>query len=175
MCEGFTFLGLSMAKSIYGSSPRAWGLLRATMKKPGKLRFIPTCVGFTNGCGRRSFLSPVHPHMRGVYGQGGGVGAKTGRFIPTCVGFTLSWAKIFYPTTVHPHMRGVYGFIYFSLSSSSGSSPHAWGLRSSKFLSCVFLRFIPTCVGFTSMIFPGKMLVAGSSPHAWGLLRMEVI
>ena len=53
-----------------------------------KFRSIPTCVGFTENENQSLKLAAVHPHVRGVYGQGGGAAVAQVRSIPTCVGFT---------------------------------------------------------------------------------------
>ena len=71
-----------------GSSPRAWGIrLNSERSKPfgavhphvrgvyewtavavlRSVRFIPTCVGYTDSHAGRSMPGTVHPHVRGVY------------------------------------------------------------------------------------------------------------
>ena len=72
------------------------------------LRFIPTYVGHTSPCVMQFGIHSVHPHLRGAYVGGAGVGAALfgsspptwgiqkskplgqtqGRFIPTYVGHT---------------------------------------------------------------------------------------
>ena len=54
-------------RSKYGSSPRAWGLLRISRYLRNINRFIPTCVGFTRKKATTHDAKPVHPHVRGVY------------------------------------------------------------------------------------------------------------
>ena len=55
-----------------GSPPRAWGIRPPLFTNRRAFRFTPTCVGNT----RRRFSMvvdpPVHPHVRGEYGAGGG-------------------------------------------------------------------------------------------------------
>ena len=186
----FSLLHASLRRS--GSSPRAWGIQnRACNARPG-CRFIPTCVGYTDGVKVTGSLLPVHPHVRGVYQmelyehvfytgsspRAWGIrqhptnGSLSGRFIPTCVGYTAFWPGWPCSAAVHPHVRGVYrGHL---------------GQGQNDF------RFIPTCVGYTAhasalMIRsavhphvrgvyakPGCTLVDadGSSPRAWGILKM---
>ena len=138
------------------------------------MRFIPTCVGFTDrtpvGCGAAS----VHPHMRGVYEDSALLPHWYHRFIPTCVGFTEA--------------------VNNGKSNPDGSSPHAWGLQIAADVIKKCGRFIPTCVGFTQKhlafqapvpvhphmrgVYPGPVcdpaFAVGSSPHAWGLLYQIV-
>ena len=92
--------------------------------------------------------------------------------------------------TVHPHMRGELMVVTFPASSVAGSSPHAWGTHTPSAQDGRSVRFIPTCVGNSSLnslrldtatVHPhmrGELLLAvqqdscyfGSSPHAWGTL-----
>ena len=78
-------------------------------------RFIPTCVGHTSRSFSRAARRSVHPHMRGAYRHQSAAAVRAGRFIPTCVGHTSLRAC--------PRI------------SSSGSSPHAWGIRMQKSFS----------------------------------------
>ena len=48
-----------------GSSPRAWGTSGSNEVKPGKVRFIPTCVGNVWLLCKGSTRKTVHPHVRG--------------------------------------------------------------------------------------------------------------
>ncbi len=52
-----------------GSSPRAWGTRGHHHLTPVARRFIPTCVGNTPLCRRRSMATPVHPHVRGEHAR----------------------------------------------------------------------------------------------------------
>ena len=52
---------------VRGSSPRVWGIPILKIKFHVLLRFIPTRVGNTHHCGRRSCSIPVHPHACGEY------------------------------------------------------------------------------------------------------------
>ena len=54
---------------LYGSSPRAWGLCEGVFLRVGKVRFIPTCVGFILLLFPDGVKRSVHPHVRGVYSQ----------------------------------------------------------------------------------------------------------
>ena len=91
-----------------GSSPRAWGILANQKPSLACFRFIPTCVGNTQGMTVPQWLFPVHPHVRGEYDDGPSVKVNDDgssprawgirfdqiernqcqRFIPTCVGNT---------------------------------------------------------------------------------------
>ena len=152
-----------------GSSPRAWGILLPPLGLDEVLRFIPTCVGNT-GRRRRTSLPPsVHPHVRGEYAcldtinrfingsspRAWGIHADlpgkgtAHRFIPTCVGNTWSGACTRRLPTVHPHVRGEYAHAFAHDLLDVGSSPRAWGIQLSAYMSEEAIRFIPTCVGNT--------------------------
>ena len=174
---------------LTGSSPHAWGIPCHRLTELPLVRFIPTCVGHTNGF--LSFISvePVHPHMRGAYlHKQPDIAVTIGssphawgilhrcnnripcnRFIPTCVGHT------------HATLNQVLTMF--------GSSPHAWGIRPYCLERQHILRFIPTCVGHTflsicqpdavtvhphmrgayELICSPALICCGSSPHAWGI------
>ena len=132
-------------------------------------RFTPTCVGNTNIFARSCGSLPVHPHMRGEYGElllshqfhGGspphawGIRRSSmrrhlrGRFTPTCVGNTECRLGITFLSTVHPHMRGEYSGSRLFSSARSGSPPHAWGILLLSISHLPPYRFTPTCVGNT--------------------------
>ena len=73
------------------------------------------------------------------------------RFIPTCVGNTISSAEKRMPRPVHPHMRGEYQKRAKIKNSVDGSSPHAWGILALRLNGVTRGRFIPTCVGNTTI------------------------
>ena len=54
-------------RKTFGSSPRAWGLLDLVRHVVQVPRFIPTCVGLTQGHKAGSRAASVHPHVRGAY------------------------------------------------------------------------------------------------------------
>jgi len=191
-----------------GSSPHAWGTQRRTEARAPSVRFIPTCVGNTVPEPVASSMSSVHPHMRGEHmlscssaslACGSSPHAwgtplssssrfRSSRFIPTCVGNTAT--DILFPPVppVHPHMRGEHPSQVRQREAEDGSSPHAWGTRSTHRHRLPRSRFIPTCVGntgptphdrFRDAVHPhmrgeheiftcGPMKMTGSSPHAWG-------
>ena len=152
-----------------GSSPHAWGTLQTRCANFDSPRFIPTRVGNTlsstcsNGC------PAVHPHTRGehVFGtasvpscsgssphawgthQAPGLDLFLARFIPTRVGNTPSVPVESSRSAVHPHTRGEHACRDRVASSSSGSSPHAWGTLVIRAHDFLVLRFIPTRVGNT--------------------------
>ena len=94
--------------SVYGSSPRAWGIQGRAAETVRPFRFIPTCVGNTEDIKCPKKRISVHPHVRGEYkikndamsDQDGSsprawgilagevVAKDIARFIPTCVGNT---------------------------------------------------------------------------------------
>ena len=65
-------------------------------------------------------------------------------------------------------MRGEHRTGDRPLRTLSGSSPHAWGTRTGGNWFERPFRFIPTCVGNTSVIRRPLIGSNGSSPHAWG-------
>ena len=152
-----------------GSSPHAWGIPEPPYGPPYNPRFIPTCVGNTSTQLLQQVEHTVHPHMRGEYscriaGSSGHSGSsphawgirprfflqhEAGRFIPTCVGNTAASRMAPRSRPVHPHMRGEYMVKSYTASGYTGSSPHAWGIRSDVLGSEAGGRFIPTCVGNT--------------------------
>ena len=89
---------------------------------------------------------------------------------------------------VHPHVRGEHLGQCSARRALAGSSPRAWGTRIEHRLQLVAERFIPTCVGNTTvaMVLDSKVpvhphvrgehtlstaqikQVLGSSPRAWG-------
>jgi len=171
-------------------------------------RFIPTCVGNTSHGRIFSACRPVHPHVRGEHprtellpcAMNGSSPRAWGtrirpnaprvqvRFIPTCVGNTSLARLRNVLAAVHPHVRGEHLPHRVNMCSSCGSSPRAWGTRTSHRLRVEVGRFIPTCVGNTtdrSTAFHGKTVhphvrgehiateltqaaAGGSSPRAWG-------
>ena len=153
----------------YGSSPRAWGLPLSNAEICCDCRSIPTYVGFTFPLSLWDPLTTVHPHIRGVYYSRGTAAVArngpsphtwglllgqaqflaAGRSIPTYVGFTAS--PPMWPATkpVHPHIRGVYDRATPAVRMMDGPSPHTWGLQLGCPRAVVWLRSIPTYVGFT--------------------------
>ena len=70
-------------------------------------------------------------------------------------------------------MRGEYPLNTVRLAISTGSPPHAWGIRVHHMAVLVGGRFTPTCVGNTSAAFSGLSTLSGSPPHAWGILSVS--
>ncbi len=118
-------------------------------------------------------MLPVHPHMRGEYGdkqkkKGGARGSSPHawrisrhqrivslwkRFIPTCVENMAANLIAVHGWTVHPHMRGEYV-----------------GRTHSKWLT---VRFIPTCVENILHFEYRSATPSGSSPHAWRIFHRQ--
>ena len=166
---------MSWVLTLFGSSPRAWGIQPSTEGGPGTARFIPTCVGNTEerpastedgkGSSPRAWGIP-RPWCRK---------RPSGRFIPTCVGNTEERPA--------------------STEDGKGSSPRAWGIPGRGRAVTRWIRFIPTCVGNTayrsgagqdSAVHPhvrGEYDVVyaftqsrhGSSPRAWGIQDMGTV
>ena len=173
-----------------GSSPHAWGIRPHGLPGHHQPRFIPTCVGNTLHHRLRCLLPPVHPHMRGEYQAAKSFSTRwfgssphawgirlvaelfvqRRRFIPTCVGNTprADWEWV--QKTVHPHMRGEYRWTAPCACCSTGSSPHAWGIRDNTQTGTVPPPVHPHMRGeyhYTAGASAGRR---GSSPHAWGIL-----
>ena len=155
-----------------GSSPRAWGIHVQDHGLVTRLRFIPTCVGYTglsrghntlqSGSSPRAWgirlkaeerknTTSVHPHVRGVYGSDLLVQPVQFRFIPTCVGYTSLLFLCGLQPPVHPHVRGVYGLGSDRPCSGFRFIPTCVGYTPGYPPITPYLRFIPTCVGYTLM------------------------
>ena len=177
----------SMPVNWCGSSPHAWGTLRAAHDDRLRRRFIPTCVGNTQGGAMGPAADTVHPHMRGehvsLWWLGGGCAGSSPhawgtrqrgslaealpRFIPTCVGNTQRWASDRPSTSVHPHMRGEHAVMAVGAFALLGSSPHAWGTPKKEAHKRLQDRFIPTCVGNTRRS-PSHQMSTTVHPHMRG-------
>jgi len=112
-----------------GSSPLAWGTVKALGDGSYSDRFIPTGVGNRNQSGNSHNQQTVHPHWRGEqvsemgdrFCQGGSsplawgtvVWIRSGwlpcRFIPTGVGNSNHNNQKRHKNPVHPHWRGEQG------------------------------------------------------------------
>ena len=166
-------------------------------------------MGNTPAYAVRWIPATVHPHVRGEYRSialrvsfedgssprawgilplQGGL-STIGRFIPTCVGNTTPFFERCDKRAVHPHVRGEYVKVTLFLTTLSGSSPRAWGIRYLPQRGKDALRFIPTCVGNTGKLPTGPpdhkvhphvrgeyvssaksvLPKRGSSPRAWGI------
>src|SRR5262245_3844897 len=91
------------------------------------------------GSSPHAWGTPDHPDLR----------PRGARFIPTCVGNTGVAGIDAVHVAVHPHMRGEHRLMLPSMTTLSGSSPHAWGTRRRRGTLIIERRFIPTCVGNT--------------------------
>ncbi len=63
--RGEDLSAVSLACSMRGSPPRAWGRQHSTRDILVVERFTPTCVGKTGRASRVTPRPPVHPHVRG--------------------------------------------------------------------------------------------------------------
>jgi len=110
------------------------------------------------------------------------------RFIPTCMGNSNQAGGRTNSNAVHPHVHGELRAISRLRAAGTGSSPRAWGTLPPSAPHPASPRFIPTCMGNSTLICPGNaygsvhphvhgeldlVCVAGSSgdgssPRAWG-------
>ena len=179
--------------AVDGSSPRAWGTrgslaarqplttvhshvrggttLRSLTRTPGVIRFIPTCVGNTK---RRMVtkyvLGAVHPHVRGEHDELLDRSCRRSSVHPHVRGEHCTAAVAMMRSAVHPHVRGEHGRHLRCSRNKCGSSPIVRGGTSQDFslTPTQRRRFIPTCVGNTSMSCSLLLRDDGSSPRAWG-------
>ncbi len=155
------------AKTLAGSSPRAWGKVSSASSRSAASRIIPTCVGKSTCMAGDLGGHTDHPHVRGEkrigFGGFGGFGGSSprawgkvargreagirGRIIPTCVGKSLLFRMSCSPATDHPHVRGEKLHDPDRLGFEFGSSPRAWGKAHCFSVDYDSVRIIPTCVG----------------------------
>ena len=131
---------------------------------------IPARAGFTpGGCPRRADRRD-HPRSRGVYCVGAphlrrrlgssplarglrGADApreRARRIIPARAGFTTGGGRLRHPVGDHPRSRGVYASRSTQLTTRSGSSPLARGLRKRPLPHYDARGIIPARAGFTA-------------------------
>ena len=145
--RGEQFLITERQRSIFGSSPRAWGTGYAVTLWLVFRRFIPTSVGNSINSTLLKNAYPVHPHERGEqprarYEKNAEFGSSprawgTGRnkrsinseyrFIPTSVGNRRRPSAHWLWIAVHPHERGEQNWQTKPFQTKHGSSPRAWG------------------------------------------------
>ena len=89
------------------------------------------------------------------------------RFIPTCVGNTRMMRVQLSRNTVHPHVCGEHILIAALALSEAGSSPRVWGTRVGHKQQGLRHRFIPTCVGNTTL-YSGFDIAYSVHPHVCG-------
>ena len=123
-------VAILQAVTMYGPSPRMWGLLSQGEARIDLERSIPTHVGFTAmASGAQSGQYGPSPRMWGLRGPGD-LPRPEARSIPTHVGFTrISDAEE---------------------QRNYGPSPRMWGLLVLLLGRLGVGRSIPTHVGFTS-------------------------
>ena len=129
--------------------------------------FIPTCVGNSFPHAFSPSCASVHPHVCGELVSGeivGSAGAGSSprvwgtprcteiscngvRFIPTCVGNSHRSNRYPPRVPVHPHVCGELSSRNLTIIKTSGSSPRVWGTHHTFPVMLRFDRFIPTCVG----------------------------
>ena len=176
---------------------------------PDQGGIIPARAGFTARQDEQNRRHEDHPRSRGVYSDlldpeqqySGSSPLARGlrphprahgrrrRIIPARAGFTGISPRQSEPPKDHPRSRGVYQSCSDPLTSSSGSSPLARGLRSPSAAGPMASGIIPARAGFTRPTRPalsatkdhprsrgvypsvsqGNLLTTGSSPLARGL------
>jgi len=124
--HGELFFAGSSRDMIAGSSPRAWGTPYPADLRGALMRFIPTCMGNSAGCGPARTPAPVHPHVHGellrgfeehdlssgssprAWGTLRAARSRTSRygFIPTCMGNSGFSSTTGNTRAVHPHVHG---------------------------------------------------------------------
>ncbi len=175
------------SRSISGSSPRAWGTHIPPRSPIASIRFIPTRVGNTlcypqssawqRGSSPRAwgthdrFLCTIAVHGSSPRAWGTPRYIQPccldSRFIPTRVGNTRLNLSACRTTSVHPHARGEHYTVNSTITYQDGSSPRAWGTRSTARPTHRQSRFIPTRVGNTLSQY-SRLLLPSVHPHARG-------
>ncbi len=160
-------LSASFPGSSRGSSPRAWGAVRAARRSAAPARIIPTSVGSGTPGQQAQRTKLDHPHERGerqlqwsrvqrVLGsspRAWGAGRRqAGRqrgpgIIPTSVGSGRTRRRPGPRGWDHPHERGERRYPTETYSLRVGSSPRAWGAARSSAPRSRTPRIIPTSVG----------------------------
>ena len=173
-----------------GSSPRVWGIPSVKNAPAPMPRFIPTRVGNTTYGLADSARPSVHPHACGEYcdvvntcppaigssPRVWGIHHRTNgtltifRFIPTRVGNTHRGHPINSGSPVHPHACGEYEHGVLINHAGGGSSPRVWGIRPHSTFLFPHVRFIPTRVGNTRLLWAWCRAIS-VHPHACGEYR----
>ena len=150
-----------------GSSPRVWGTQCHAMRPQWRGRFIPACVGNSQGLRHRPTAGQVHPRVCGelvqrfsvlrnqigssprVWGTRSECGRWTPdwRFIPACVGNSPKSITGYGAIPVHPRVCGELSLNSITYFVANGSSPRVWGTRMEVSFYVYQFRFIPACVG----------------------------
>ena len=177
---------------VPGSSPHARGPQYHAEKEKNAQRIIPACAGSTRNKEGNGRFSKDHPRMRGVHHHvprhkyivpGSSPHARgpqyhaekeknAQRIIPACAGSTPPAVIQVGRTRDHPRMRGVHVFVGFLSTASLGSSPHARGPRTGRYLRRLCTGIIPACAGST----PDKgcfISVIEDHPRMRGVHRYE--
>ena len=124
------YYGLEMENSfVFGSSPHTWGIRRIQASSTSGVRFIPTYVGHTLSEPSPQSRFPVHPHIRGAYGERLLYALRRCGSSPHTWGIQTKAVQRNEIRLVHPHIRGAY--------------------RRVAAVVLVGDRFIPTYVGHT--------------------------
>ena len=167
--RGVYAVGARGGRGSAGSSPLARGLPHTAGLQRAPPGIIPARAGFTDPSGTRLTSHRDHPRSRGVYGararergpRGGSsplargllnrraLRASARWIIPARAGFTLAWVGQALNLWDHPRSRGVYTWPKGPMTSRSGSSPLARGLRLVVGLVQARRGIIPARAGFT--------------------------
>ncbi len=152
---------------LRGSSPRARGTVKGSLKRDLVIRFIPAGAGNRLRLARVLALLPVHPRGRGeqlllavstlpssgssprARGTVRYLLARAGkvRFIPAGAGNSSMAFRAAMPHSVHPRGRGEQPHSFAASSGSSGSSPRARGTGCVEYPRTCRRRFIPAGAG----------------------------
>ena len=179
--------------SRHGSSPRVWGTLHIYNVFNSTGRFIPACVGNSDGVAVRTELSPVHPRVCGeLDAQFGGAVPITGssprvwgtlgsdrqwpgclRFIPACVGNSPWCWWDCWAGAVHPRVCGELPIGGVHVAVFDGSSPRVWGTHIRKRPRGQYARFIPACVGNSHQETP-PWSICSVHPRVCGELTVDI-
>ena len=137
--------------SIFGSSPRVWGIRDHPERQYTAQRFIPTCVGNTCWCrANPSQVDGSSPRVWGILVNADPtLMAKTGSS-PRVWGILSQLAAESEAHAVHPHVCGEYLSPDGIKPSTITVHPHVCGEYVGMMQPlCFYNRFIPTCVGNT--------------------------
>ena len=115
-------------------------------------RFIPTCVGHTKtAAAMLCAIDGSSPRAWGIRFLLLLSVAGTSGSSPRAWGIRVAIITFSPVFSVHPHVRGAYDVLPEKNPEPNGSSPRAWGIRTIYAVQSEVLRFIPTCVGHTSI------------------------
>ncbi len=168
---GIRISAICSAAITHGSSPRVWGILISLLPLGLGFRFIPTCVGNTIQHDKILFnASGSSPRVWGIRSRVPSLPTARTVHPHVCGEYARDRLRRSARRTVHPHVCGEYCGLFRLEQYEHGSSPRVWGIRFPLAYLVPVNRFIPTCVGNTSMQNGSRVGFFGSSPRVWGIL-----